>query len=78
MTSSKDMDEVLAGHELPPELRRAWTVHRAEDPRPTLMVSGVVDNKDQDEVISPYLRRQNLVVTAYPFRAASLPRRTKH
>jgi hypothetical protein len=78
MTSSKESDEVLAEHGLPPELRRAWPVHRAEDPRPTLMVSGVVDNKDRDEVIPPHLRRENLVVTAYPFRTASLPRRTNH
>ena len=78
MTFSKEIEEVLAGHELPPESRRAWTVHRAEDPRPALMVSGVADSKDQDEVISPHLRRQNLVVAAYPFRTAALPRRTNH
>ena len=71
MTPTKELDDVLLSHDLPLELRRAWTLHRSEDPRPTLMLTWVVGNKEQDEVISPYLRRQNLVVQAYPFRAAS-------
>ncbi len=78
MISTKELDEVLSSQELPLELRRAWTVHRSEEPRPGLMLSGIADNKDQDEVIPPHLARQNLVVPAYPFRAASLPRRVKH
>ena len=71
MTPTKEFDDVLQSHDLPPELRRAWTVHRSEDHCPNLMLTGVVGYKDRDEVISPYLLRQNLVVPAYPFRATS-------
>jgi hypothetical protein len=78
MSSTKEIDEVPSNHELPPELRRAWTVHRIEDLQPGLMLNGVVDSKDKDEVIPPYLVRQNLVMPAYPYRAASLPRRINH
>jgi hypothetical protein len=69
MTPAKELDDVLLSRDLPLELRRAWTVHRSEDSRPNLMLTGVVDYKERDEVISPYLLRQNLVVPAYPFRA---------
>ena len=69
MTSSKERDDVRFTHDLPLELRRAWTVHRTETSSPDLMLTGVVEDKEQDEVISPYLLRQNLVVPAYPFRA---------
>ena len=69
MPSTNELDDVLYTHDLPLELRRAWTVHRSEDLRHQVMLTGVVGNKEQDDVISPYLVRQNLVVPAYPFRA---------
>jgi len=75
MIPTKELDDVLLSQDLPLELRRAWTVHRSEDQRPSLMLTGIVDHREQDEVISPYLLRQNLVVPAYPFRAASWPHR---
>jgi hypothetical protein len=50
------------------ELRRAWTVHRSEDLHQGMMLTGIVTEKEQDGVISPYLLRQNLVLPAYPFR----------
>ena len=71
MTPTKELDDVLLSHDLPLELRRAWTVHRSEDHRPNLMLTGVVGNEERDDVISPYLLRQNLVVPAYPFRTTS-------
>jgi hypothetical protein len=71
MIPTKELDDALRSHDLPPELRRAWTVHRSEDHRSNLMLTGVVGYEEQDEVISPYLLRQNLVVPAYPFRASS-------
>jgi hypothetical protein len=71
MTPTKELEDVLVTHELPLELRRGWTVHRSEDPHATMMLTGVVGYKERDEVISPYLLRQNLVVPAYPFRATS-------
>lgn len=71
MTPTKVLDDVLSTHDLPLELRRAWTVHRSEDTRSDLVLTGVVGPKEQDDVISPYLLRQNLVVPAYPFRTAS-------
>jgi hypothetical protein len=46
-------------------------MHRSEDHRSNLMLAGVVGYEEQDEVISPYLLHQNLVVPAYPFRASS-------
>ena len=78
MTPTKEFDSVLLSHDLPLELRRAWTVHRGEDRSPNLMLTGVVGNKEQDDVISTYLSRQNLVIPAYPFRAASSPLRATH
>ena len=77
MIPTKELDEVLLSHDLPLELRRAWTVHRSEGQHPNLMLTGVV-NKEQDEVISPHLLRENLVVQAYPFRTAATPRRSTH
>jgi hypothetical protein len=71
MTPTKELDDVRSTHRLPLELRRAWTVHQREDTSFDRMLTGVVDHKEQDEVISPYLLRQNLVITAYPFRAAA-------
>ena len=78
MIPTKELDDVLLSHELPLELRRAWTVHRGDDQHSGLTLTGIVDSKEQDEVISPHLLRQNLVVPAYPFRAASKPRRSAH
>ena len=78
MTSVKEIDEAPSSHELPPELRRGWTAHRMEDPRPGMMLNGIADSNDKDEVIQPYLARQNLIVPAYPYRAASSPRRINH
>ncbi len=80
MTSPKEIDEALSSHDLPLELRRAWTVHRSEEPKRSRMVCGIVGLHEQDDVISPYLVRQNLVVPAFPYRAASspAPRRTNH
>ena len=75
MTPTKELDDVLLSHDLPLELRRAWTVHRGEDRSPNLILTGVVGNKEQDDLISTYLLRQNLVVPAYPFRTASSPLR---
>jgi hypothetical protein len=71
MTPTKEADDILASRALPLELQRAWTVHRSEHSRADLMLTGVVGEKDGDEVISPYLLRQNLVLPAYPFRATS-------
>ena len=68
MIPTKVMDCDPASHDLPLELRRAWTLHRSEDVHQGQMLTGVVSDKEQDEVISPYLLRQNLVVPAYPFR----------
>ena len=76
MTPAKEFNDVLQSQYLPLELRRAWTVHRSQDHRADRMLTGIIDN-EQDEVISPHLLRQNLLVTACPFRAASpLPRAT--
>ena len=74
MTPTKELDDVRLTHDLPLELRRAWTVHRSEDLSFDLMLTGVVGQKERDEVISPYLLRQNLVVPAFPFRATSSAR----
>ncbi len=71
MTPTKELEDVLLSNELPLELRRGWTVHRSEDPHSNMMLTGVVGYKERDEVISPYLVRQNLVVPAYPFRTTS-------
>ncbi len=68
MIPTKATDPDLSSHDLPMELRRAWTVHRSEDLHQGLMLTGVVADKEQDGVIPPYLLRQNLVVPAYPFR----------
>ncbi len=68
MIPTKVMDSDLSSHDLPLELRRAWTVHRSEDLPRGLMLTGGVGDKEQDGVISPYLLRQNLVLPAYPFR----------
>lgn len=65
-TTPTDYD--ISSHDLPLELRRAWTVHRSEDLHPGPMLTGIVAAKEQDEVISPYLLRQNLVIAAFPFR----------
>ena len=73
MFPAKELDDARFAHDLPLELRRAWTVHRTDASNPDLMLTGVVGQEEQDEVISPYLLRQNLVVPAYPFRAASSP-----
>ena len=73
MTPTKELDDVRFTHDLPLELRRAWTVHRTEDSSFDLMLTGVVGQEERDEVISPYLVRQNLVVPAFPFRATSSP-----
>ena len=73
MIPGKEIDDVLLSHDLPLELRRAWTMYRSEDHRPNLMLTGVVAYEEQDELISPYLLRQNLVVPAYPFRTSSSP-----
>jgi hypothetical protein len=73
MTPIKEIDDVRFTHDLPLELRRAWTVHQREDASFDLMFTGVVGQKEQDEVISPYLLRQNLVIAAYPFRTGSSP-----
>ena len=70
MTPTKERDDGLLSQDLPLELRRAWTVHRSDDHR-GLMLTGVVGNAEQDDVISPYLLRQNLVIPAFPFRAAA-------
>jgi hypothetical protein len=71
MTPTKEADDILASRALPLELRRGWTVHRSEHSRGDLMLSGIVGSKDGDEVISPYLMRQNLVLAAHPFRSTS-------
>jgi hypothetical protein len=71
MTPTKERDDGLLRQDLPLELRRAWTVHRSDDHCPGLMLTGVVGNAEQDDVISPYLLRQNLVIPAFPFRAAT-------
>jgi hypothetical protein len=68
MIPTKATDLELSSQDLPLELRRAWTVHRSEDPHHDLVLTGVVPEKEQDGVISPYLLHQNLVVAAYPFR----------
>ena len=68
MIPTKALDSDLSSHDLPLELRRAWTVHRSEDLHHGMMLTGVVADKEQDGVISPYLLRQNLVAPAYPFR----------
>jgi len=68
MIPTKPVDYDLSSHDLPLELRRAWTVHRSEDLHPGPMLTGIVTSKEQDEVISPYLVRQNLVIPAFPFR----------
>jgi hypothetical protein len=70
MIPAKEIDDARFAHDLPLELRRAWTVHRTEASSPDLMLSGIVGEKERDELISPYLLRQNLVVPAYPFRTA--------
>ena len=70
MIPSKATNPDLSSQDLPLELRRAWTVHRREDLHPGLMLTGIVTEREQDEVISPYLLRQNLVVPAYPFRTS--------
>jgi hypothetical protein len=68
MIAPKAMDYELAGHDLPLELRPAWTGHRSEDFHPGLMLTGMIGDTEQDEVIPHYLLRQNLVMPAYPFR----------
>jgi len=68
MIASKPTDYDISSHDLPLELRRARAVHRSEDLHPGPMLTGVVPGPEQDEVISRYLLRQNLVVPAFPFR----------
>jgi hypothetical protein len=72
MIPTQAADPDLSSHDLPLELRRAWTVHRSEDSHPGLMLTGIVPEKEQDGVIPPYLLRQNLVVPAYPFRTTRI------
>jgi hypothetical protein len=79
MTFAKDIEQALSGDELPLELRRAWTSHPVEDRSAAMILNGTaLDRTDKDDLIPSHLARQNLVVPAYPFRAASLPRRIKH
>ncbi len=79
MTSAKNFEEALSSEELPPELRRGWTMHRIEDRPAAMVLNGtVIDRTDKDELIPSHLARQNLVIQAYPFRTAALPRRIKH
>jgi hypothetical protein len=70
MIPTEATDADWASRELPIELRRAWTVHRSEDVHHAPMLSGVVPDKDEGSVISPYLLRQHLVLQAYPFRTS--------
>jgi hypothetical protein len=76
MTSAKDVEEALSGHEFTPELRRGCIMHGVED-HPAGMLHGTVNQTNKDDLIPPHLARQNLVIPAYPYRAA-LPRRIKH
>lgn len=78
MIPTKSMDYDLLSHDLPSELRPAGTVHRSEDLQQGLMLTGIVGDKEHDEVIPHCLLRQNLVVTAYPFRTTRSPRRVNH
>ncbi|HYH71553.1 MAG TPA: hypothetical protein VEX16_09630 [Methyloceanibacter sp.] len=69
-TEANDVD--WASQDLPIELRRAWTVHRSEDVHHGPMLSGVVADKDEGGVVSPYLLRQQLILQAYPFRTSRI------
>ena len=78
MIPTKMMHCDPSSQDLPLELQRAGTVHRTDDLYSGLMLTGIVGDKERDEVIPPSLRRQNLVVASYPFRTSGIPRRISH
>jgi hypothetical protein len=65
MTTTKDVDTVLASQDLPLELCRLSGTHQGQEGRMTPVLSGVIAARQQDEVICPYMLRRNLLVPAH-------------
>jgi hypothetical protein len=64
MASTKVVDTILSGQDLPLEFRHQSSAHQGEEGRVATRLSGVIAPRQQDEVICPYLLRRNLVVPA--------------
>lgn len=65
MTTTKDIDTILASQDLPLEFRRLSGTHLGEDGRIACLLSGVIAARQQDEVICPDMLRRNLLVPAH-------------
>lgn len=65
MTTTKDVDTILASQGLPPELRRLPGTHQGEEGRIADLLSGVIAGRQQDGVICPDMLRRNLLVPAH-------------
>ena len=74
MTLAREIESGLSAQDLPPELRRLSSAHQSEEPKIDSVLTGVIADAQDDEVICPYLLRRNLIVHSYPFRATSRPR----
>jgi hypothetical protein len=66
MTSTKEIDTLLASQGLPAELLRLPTSsHQGEEPRVASMLSGIIAARQPDEVICPLMLRRNLIIPAH-------------
>ncbi|MXQ12872.1 hypothetical protein [Microvirga makkahensis] len=66
MTATNEMDAALCQEELPDEFSRlASSSSPREKPNVAWMLSGIVHDHQQDEVICPLMLRRRLVVQAW-------------
>lgn len=65
MTSTNELDTLSSSHDLPPELKRQSDARQADLSEIAAMVSGIVPNRQQNEVIPPSLLCRNLVVPGH-------------
>ena len=65
MRSTCDSETIMACGDLPVDLARRPSLHRAEDVPVSVVVSGVVARRDDDEVICASLVRRNLLIPGH-------------
>lgn len=66
MSTTSENETILALQDLPPEfLRSLSSAHPSDDPRVASMLSGMVVERQQDEVICPLLLQRHLVVPGH-------------
>ncbi|MGO4704589.1 hypothetical protein AB4072_02275 [Microvirga sp. 2MCAF38] len=65
MITTSDIETILAVQDLPPELLRSLSsAHASDEPRVASMVSGMMVEQQEDQVICPLLLQRHLVVPA--------------